>query len=775
MDIFKFEACYRLSFEYIFENNIPKMMNGNIDADVMKTFYNWNNPIFDQFSKPIEAKEKYMSEFSDKINPNSKFYDEKYATYIKNAVYQLIESLTLEERNKYICFFRDLNLIDKKDLISLGYYSSLSLSKVIKLKDSGEITQEDFERILYIDFAIERQKQEEKNGKKSNRILDIIRLMPKEHLIDMYFNGEITLKELSDSGITKNDLFNVSYETLISILTVAYDSQTENDRMFSDGEMFPKRLRISSKDIINQYGRTINGKVLYKLLSYGYIQDADLIDVVDKNRALEALSHVEESQEATLYDEDMIMDNDEVFAFYSPSKLINMQNTGSLDITFIDKYVRALDFENRPKVFRIKSQMLIDEMKKRIIVENPDLSQEQIDNLISEGTLRFFDIGLCDEVTASENIQEEFLKEQYLEERIDTKKILELYQSGIISEREIYEYYDQDTLFKMYLDGEVSLVTLSIFPDIEKLVDNIEQAFLEQNMPVEDIMILYFSLNVINLEQFREILEFAPEDVEISISAFVNEDTPVSKIKELFVNCVDSIDYSALLEFKEQGYISDEEFNDILKALDTKKFCDQVSMGRIFSVYTERKSQRSEKMIEEYQSTPHPKLEQERENQFKAEIELLSRVTGINFNDKCGWVESYNSSGRPTSLNNYQIYISEEYGIGILRKSKKENRLFMMNIAQLMYFLSGKEKDDRVFIENRMRDKAFLSSIPGVIAIEHTEYLGKNIVEAACRLSPVIEEQIKVQDGYVEDVEKMVTNMRNEYRQQKGLRSLDED
>ena len=99
----------------------------------------------------------------------------------------------------------------------------------------------------------------------------------------------------------------------------------------------------------------------------------------------------------------------------------------------------------------------------------------------------------------------------------------------------------------------------------------------------------------------------------------------------------------------------------------------------------------------------------------------------------------------------------------------------MMNIAQLMYFLSGKEKDDRVFIENRMRDKAFLSSIPGVIAIEHTEYLGKNIVEAACRLSPVIEEQIKVQDGYVEDVEKMVTNMRNEYRQQKGLRSLDED
>jgi len=25
MDIFKFEACYRLSFEYIFENNIPKL------------------------------------------------------------------------------------------------------------------------------------------------------------------------------------------------------------------------------------------------------------------------------------------------------------------------------------------------------------------------------------------------------------------------------------------------------------------------------------------------------------------------------------------------------------------------------------------------------------------------------------------------------------------------------------------------------------------------------------------------------------------------------
>ena len=122
--------------------------------------------------------------------------------------------------------------------------------------------------------------------------------------------------------------------------------------------------------------------------------------------------------------------------------------------------------------------------------------------------------------------------------------------------------------------------------------------------------------------------------------------------------------------------------------------------------------------------------------------------------------------GRATSLNNYRIFGNEELdGIVILQKSKKENAVYVMSALQMMYFLKGKENSQgQIEIKNRMKDKAYLKTIEGVEVVEHTEYFARNLVEAAARISPQIAEKMRTEDGkYIADVEKMVTDMRQKY------------
>ena len=83
----------------------------------------------------------------------------------------------------------------------------------------------------------------------------------------------------------------------------------------------------------------------------------------------------------------------------------------------------------------------------------------------------------------------------------------------------------------------------------------------------------------------------------------------------------------------------------------------------------------------------------------------------------------------------------------------------------MMYFLKGKENSQgQIEIKNRMKDKAYLKTIEGVEVVEHTEYFARNLVEAAARISPQIAEKMRTEDGkYIADVEKMVTDMRQKY------------
>ena len=550
-------------------------------------------------------------------------------------------------------------------------------------------------------------------------------LLPPDEIMDTYLDGRIISKEeFLKTKITKQDILELPYDMLLRVL-----AEKNVD--------LPDRLKVTSMDLVNQYGRTLTGSAIYDLAQEGYIEQEDLIEVYEINKAL-VMTEFEE----------FILDNEELELFYTPDVLLDMKEKGKLTPRFLKSYLEMEDFENNPEIFRTKSEILVEKIEKRL--------EDDKDRKLEDEVLELFDIGLCDVETTKSKVSEDYLEEKFFEDALDIETIFEYFKKGIISEEAISKYYSQEELFELYEKGKISGNALKAIKDTDFLL----QKYFDGKIADSDFVRLYLEGDSLSATDLDEGLQIAEKEVDIF--GFINEDTPFYKIKEMFMTYL--IDYATILRLRNQGIIDDKQLEELKSALSTKEFFEELGSGKTYKVVTERENERHHRRP----IIPGDVIEKDYADELRLISELLEKDVE---KETYSLIESYNAKGKPTTLHNYRIFGNEELdGIVVLQRSRKENAVYVMNALQMMYFLHGKENSEgQIEIKDRMKDKAYLRTIEGVEVVEHSEYFARNLVEAASKTSPKIAKKVRIKNGkYLGAVDKMVTDMREKYLEEKA-------
>ena len=111
--------------------------------------------------------------------------------------------------------------------------------------------------------------------------------------------------------------------------------------VLDDNENLPPWLRLTSLDIIKEYGKRVTSKMLYDLIEKGYVDKADCIEIPRINRVLKLSG----------YDEDLMYSNEEVLSLYKPKTLFDMKEKGKLTPEFVEKYIQFADYSNNERLY----------------------------------------------------------------------------------------------------------------------------------------------------------------------------------------------------------------------------------------------------------------------------------------------------------------------------------------------------------------------------------------------------------------------------------------
>ena len=719
-----FSVIWQPSFEYIYGKEFRAIFQTEeANSEMMRNLYDWTNPVLDEIltNEALNAKKAFLIDFKRRMKK-----DEEYRKTIQKAAYKRINKVSLEEIKLYVDRFIELGILEERDKIFSGYYADYTPEMLEKLFKAKEFSEEEKVEVVSQAFALERRKQglSEKKAKRgyNSRVIQLVDLLPADQILDVFINNVLELEEFVRTKVTKKDILMLPENLLLEFLA---------DR----NEFLPPKLKITSMDLINEYGKIFTGDILHKFALRGYIEPQDFIEVYEINKALKMVS-----------DEKDILQDEELRSFYTPLRLLEMKENQVITPKFLQSYLELQDFENQPERFHKSSQMLLEEMQKQEGKEVRELQDE---------ILYFLNIGLCDVETVRKIISPKDIETRWMNDELTMEEILQYYQIGLLSDEDISKYYIDEELMALYEDGKISGNCLIAVQDVSSL----QQAFCDGKISDGDFAKLYLK-GKLTITDLLETLQLAEK--EIDKSYFMVETISFQQIKELFIHFL--IDYAAVLDFYHQGILDSQQLEEIKRAISTKKFFQELASGKIFEVVTYREGEDGEKKPE--------KTKEGAKKDFSQEMELISRILGVPDVERENFslIESYNAQKRPTSLHHYRIFGSEELdGIVILQKSRRENAVFVMSALQMVYFLRGEEDSEgKIIVKDRMQDKAHLKEITGVEVIEHSKHFARNLVEAAARISPKIAAKLRIGDSaYIEEVKKLVDKMRETYLKEK--------
>lgn len=738
-----FKLAFQDTFHKVYRETLYPLFEPNsLSSEQVDSVCVWLNPILKELK--IDGYEEYKEKFTDKYSKDGKNYNSAAANNFRFQLRNTLMDIDPKRRKKLITNILPYKILNFSDLVALRYYTDIPKSSELdEYRDENGNFSEDTKQAL-AELSMERLlKLKSLKGKVTgNRIKRYSQYIPSDFFINMVEWGQIPYSYLEHSNVTKKDIFSLKYEVLISVL------EHQDD--------YPENLKITSQDILDEYGKTINGSRLYKLIMYRYVDSKQVIDVIRKNKVLRLSGEPEEN----------LFGDEEVFSYYSSTKLSEMFLTGNIDSDFIEKYKKELNDE---ELFQKKSEAAIEQIKFNIMT-NIEIPVEEKNEILQKNIVEAYKVGLCTPEVLKENISPEYIEEQYLNGNISDVNILNLYKAGVVGPDIIKTYFSEKEIFDLYLKGEIDRDIISTLENTEERDEEILDSVMEGKMPLIDVVNLYLN-GTLTIEMLEDAVEFSPE--EIDFSTCIDENTNFSKIKEMFERKI--IDYNCVTNLKDTGIITEEQLEELKQTMDKAKFFDDLQ-GKTFKLVTDRKSK--EKLTRSKSSDAESKPQKDNSERYIKEKELISKILGIEdihgSIEEYATIESYNQKGRPTSLNGYRIFGSRENGLVIFARFQKENAVFIMPFYQAAYFLNsrGQENARDVVIEDRMKDKAYLRTLNQVEVIPHTEYFARNLSLAACRLSPEFEEKYKGDTKYRSEVQRLCQDMRTDYRIEKGLEEL---
>ena len=106
-DLQQFAFVWNPSFEHIFGQDFRQLFQiEKVSPGMMRSLYEWTNPIFDQFPIKIKAKDEFSRDLQDKLQK-----DKGYYSAVRNAMLEQVRVLNIPARRKYLDRFIPMGIL----------------------------------------------------------------------------------------------------------------------------------------------------------------------------------------------------------------------------------------------------------------------------------------------------------------------------------------------------------------------------------------------------------------------------------------------------------------------------------------------------------------------------------------------------------------------------------------------------------------------------------------------------------------------------------------
>ena len=545
-------------------------------------------------------------------------------------------------------------------------------------------------------------------------------------LCQMHQNGFIDNNDLKASKPTSRHILTLPEDTLVYIL---------NTGIFSDA-------KISSYDLVNQYGKNLSGDKCILLAKQGFIYSEDLINTIN----MESVSRTSP---------ELAIDPIALINFYEPEVLLDMYKKdkaeGKYGKRLSKKFINTFNQKLLSKLPPEEQQSLIEELVRKIKELEKDNSTETLFDL--------YKLGLLPNSSLSLFLNEDEIDNLYINEKIDDKDLLNFYKAGLLSRTSIYDFFSTSDIIENVTNGTFEESDLLAIPE-NKRVSELSKAYLYGKLQTENIMHMFLEHNIFSIEELNKLFE--EKKPEEDLSTFVTENSNPEKIKELFLNY--HISYEDLTILKNTGLLSNEDFENFSNAIDKNKFYENLKHSNLV-LHSLNDGVQTISTGRYYSG--EPKTSNKIKTDFDLEKEALQMLLDApDFNkerDNIPMITSLDENGKPTSLDGYACIPIYKYGLVIFEKFARSNSLFIMPYQQADYFLHGNMNLLDSSFDINSKNKKTLSQMSSVIVRQHTKHFLKNVLDATIKLNPEAKKDLKPNGKYSPDAMYYINEMESFY------------
>ncbi len=490
-----------------------------------------------------------------------------------------------------------------------------------------------------------------------------------------------------------------------------------------------------SEDYINEYGKLNTEDMMY-LHEIGKIETEDLIKLI----SFKSLQ-VQEPEE---YDK-MV---ETLLALYNLDTVENLIKQNKVNSKFVELYNKLLTEvateEQRKTYFERMNQELSEN-------ENP---QEAIASLVVSG----LDVGKDIEFEISEN----YIAEEFLEDRIKENDLLKMYEDGLISLKAIRMLYSDPDIIERYKAGKLDYRVLNI---LENRADIIKEEVKSKRLSIPELMALYSKEDGIQIDEFSDIVD-GIELGDDSLTDYLLDEISPDKVKALFNRYFISHDDLSLLVAR-----------NIIDAKQAEEFAEQMATNEQYeSIFN--LDRRIIKLTSEteggYGGVGGPRVGPgpRRPGQIKNDPELQELLLSqIGFDERTLVLQGTNNS-----LDGYKVFPSKEHKVMVfLKNDKPGNATYVMSLQQGLFFLNKIVREQRaqsgeIVLAEELQSDATKQSL------RETEFVkvrnasagwGANIVDAMKKISPQFRSKLQTQSEYKSNIDEVVEEIREDYKSRK--------
>lgn len=684
--------------------------------------------------------DRYLSEFTSNLhsffkeNPNS---DAKLnlATYI--SAYSDTQPSINRIKNTTEYFLKH-NFIKTSQIASSNYFKHYSVKELIELSDNGLIPKEKIisycgeqqysrsvlEAKSKLMIQTHSKEKNKANVHHAQRELKKLMSLPNSFpiLADLYTNGVLETNDFKDINISKSSIESLPENLLVHILNTD----------------LAKYLNISSKELINLYGKTLSGDKCIYLAQNKIITPEDLINTINM-------------KSVPIVSPEFAIDPQALLNFYEPNILFDMYQKGNLTKDFTDT------FSN--KLLATLSKEEKENFEKELVRKTTELDK----TTSTETLFNYFKSGILSNNSLSLFMDSDKVVDMFVEDKLEPNDLINLYNSGIITQNDLFDYFSIDEIIKNVSNGTFDEKALLAIPENQR-EQILITAFKENKLSDEHFMQMFLEHNSISIDK----LDTTLKDKKIeNIADYINENTNPDRIKDLFLTY--HISYEDLNILRSNNLLSDVNFKAFTSAIDKNKFYNDLKHSKLIlhSVTTDEHYTNTGK----YYSRNFGNLENsskvtKSKTNFKLEkegLQLLLDTPNLENSSEVPYISSTNQDGKPTSLDGYHCIPIYKYGLVIFEKFEPSNSLFIMPYQQADYFLHGNMNMLDSSVDINSKNKKTLSQMSSVIVRQHTKHFFRNVLDSVIQLNPEAKNDLKPNGKYSPDAMFFINEMEKSY------------